>query len=165
MDALNPSQSSDTLAAGLADGYRAVAQQRYRFLVHLREFDLHRAYKGRGKGPHGAADTPDWLQFTCGMPREQAQEQLQVAYALLNLPRIEAAFEAGELSYAKVRALASVATLTDEATMLPLARVMSDAQVQDHCRRRGPRQSKRCRDTRRRAAPAPIYSAPVSVAE
>ena len=175
MQALNPCQSPDSLASSVLDEHRAVAQQRYRFLVQLREFDLHRAYKGRGRGPHGsrgsheshqARDTPGWLQSTCGVPRDQAQEDLRVAYTLLNLPRIEAAFEAGDLSYAKVKALASVATLADETSLLAVARVMSDAQVEEYCAR-ADREDRdgltKCRNTDRSASAAPIYSAPVQV--
>ena len=165
MDVLNSGQSPESLASGVLDGHRALARDRYRFLVRLREFDLHRAYKGVGRGPRGSVDTPAWLQSTCGMPRSEAREQLRVAYTLLNLPRIEAAFEVGDLSYAKVKALASVATFAEEASLLALARVMSDAQVQDHCARL-------CReslgqlgesmgDSNRRASRPQIYSAPI----
>ena len=175
MEALNPGQTPDSLASRVLDGHRAVAQQRYRFLVQLREFDLHRAYKGRGLGPHGSGgsgqtgqstDTPGWLQSTCGVPRDQSREDLRVAYTLLNLPRIEAAFEAGDLSYAKVKALASVATLADETSLLTLARVMSDAQVKEYCARvsrEGREGRTKCRHTDRSASSAPIYCAPVQV--
>ena len=89
-----------------------------------------------------------------------------MAYTLLNLPRIEAAFEVGDLSYAKVKALASVATFAQEASLLALARVMSDAQVQDYC-------SRLCRErvgqigeptgeSNRSASRPQIYSAPIS---
>ena len=172
MEALNPCQTPDSLASRVLDGHRAVAQQRYRFLVQLREFDLHRAYKGRGRGPRGSADTPGWLQSTCGVPRDEAREDLRVAYTLFNLPRIEAAFEAGDLSYAKVKALVSVATLADETSLLALARVMSDAQVEEYCARvvregregrEGREALTKCRNADRRALLAPIYCAPVQV--
>lgn len=165
MEATQMDHTPESLATGVLDGHRELARERYRFLVQLREFDLHRAYKGHGPGVRGWVDTPDWLQSTCGMPRDQGQEALRVAYTLLNLPRIEAAFEAGELSYAKVRALATVATLADEASLLALARVMSDAQVAEHCARlAGERTGRSARraGSHRSAAYAPIYCAPVS---
>ena len=166
MDVLNSGQTPESLASGVLDGHRALARDRYRFLIRLREFDLHRAYKGMGRGPRGSLDTPAWLQSTCGIPRDEARELLRVAYTLLNLPRIEAAFEAGDLSYAKVKALASVATFAQEASLLELARVMSDAQVQHYCARL-------CREHRgqsgestgksdRSAWRPPLYSAPIS---
>ena len=165
MDVINSGQTPESLASGLLDGHRALARDRCRFLVRLREFDLHRAYKGAGRGPHGSVDTPAWLQSTCGIPREEAREQLRVAYTLLNLPRIEAAFEVGDLSYAKVQALASVATFAQEASLLALARVMSDAQVKDYCarlcRERLGRTGESTGESHRGALRPQIYSAPI----
>lgn len=155
MEVANAGKTPESLATGVLDGHRALARDGYRFLIRLREFDLHRAYrayKGRGRGPRGSVDTSDWLQSTCGMPREQAREQLRVAYTLLNLPRIEAAFEAGDLSYTKVKALASVATMANEASLLALARVMSDSQVCDHCLRLARVRVAKSAQTDRRAA-------------
>ena len=73
------------------------------------------------------------------MGRDAVRDKLRVAYALLNLPQIEAAFEDGELTFAKVRALIEVATFDNEGTLLELARTMTDAQVGKHCRRLGAR--------------------------
>ena len=171
MDAYNAEPSGRDLANGVLDGCRAIAREQHRFLVRLREFDLHRAYRALARGPHRPVDTPDWVQATCGMSRVDAQEALRIAYTLLNLPRIDAAFDAGELSYAKVKALASVATMQDEASLLALARVMSDAQVADHCARlaRGrPGHSRRPMSPsggNRGLAEASIYCAPVSAKE
>ena len=50
MDVLNSGQTPESLASGVLDGHRALARDRYRFLIRLREFDLHRAYKGVGRG-------------------------------------------------------------------------------------------------------------------
>lgn len=166
MDVMNPGQTPESLAGDVLDSHRALARDRYRFLVRLREFDLHRAYKGVGRGPRGSVDTSAWLQSTCGIPRDEAREQLRVAYTLLNLPRIEAAFEVGDLSYAKVKALASVATYDQEASLLALARVMSDAQVKDYCvrlcRERPGQPGESTGESHRSALRPQIYSAPVS---
>ena len=166
MDANNSGQTPESLASGVVDGHRALARDRYRFLIRLREFDLHRAYKGMGRGPRGSVDTPAWLQSTCGIPRDEARDLLRVAYSLLNLPRIEAAFEVGDLSYAKVRALASVATFAEEASLLALARVMGDAQVQEHCarlcRERLGQTGRPARESHRSALRPQIYCAPIS---
>ena len=62
-----------------------------------------------------------------------------MAYALLNLPEIEGAFEDGELTFTKVRALIEVATFDNEAALLDFARTMTDAQVAEYCRRLGAR--------------------------
>jgi len=43
-----------------------------------------------------------------------AQEKVRVAKALWTLPRIDAAFERGDVSYSKVRAVSRVATENNE---------------------------------------------------
>lgn len=80
-----------------------------------------------------AADTAEWLHAVCGMDKAAVREALRVAYKLLNLPRTEAAFAAGELSYRKVRAITTVATAASEGELLPFAVTMTDAQVADYC--------------------------------
>jgi len=128
--------SLETLADDLLASCRAVSQQAYRFLVLLREFDLRRGYReARGKG-RSATDCAEWVVARCPMGRHAVREQLRTAYALLNLPRIESAFEAGELSLAKVRALAEVATVANEGVLLDFARAMPEEQVVEYCRRR-----------------------------
>ena len=92
-----------------------------------------------GVAPGTMAGTMDstakWLQRVCGVDEADVREALRVAYKLLNLPRIEASFAAGELSYRKVRALTAVATAGTEAELLPFAVVMTDAQVAQYCNR------------------------------
>lgn len=51
-----------------------------------------------------------WLSWRCAVAPRSAREHVRVARALEELPRVRAAFAAGELSYAKVRALTRVAT-------------------------------------------------------
>ena len=80
-----------------------------------------------------AADTAEWLHAVCGMEKPAVREALRVAYKLLNLPRTEAAFAAGELSFRKVRAITTVATAASEEELLPFAVTMTDAQVADYC--------------------------------
>ena len=84
---------------------------------------------------HPLDDTAEWLDVRCGIGQEAVREELRVAYALLNLPETEAAFDAGELTFAKVRALIQVATLANETALLDFARAMTDAQVVDYCQR------------------------------
>ena len=135
MNALvTPLHPIESLAGDLVESCRAVSQQACRFLVLLREFDLRRGYQeARGTG-RCTTDSAEWLDARCGMGHDAVREKLRVAYALLNLPQIETAFEAGELSFAKVGALVEVATVANESTLLDFARVMTDAQVKDYCR-------------------------------
>lgn len=130
-----PDAALDCLAASVENSHRALAKQTHRFVALLREFDLQRAFRGRHVDGRPAADSADWLSASCGVAREQAQEQLRVGYTLLSLPAIEAAFEAGDLSYRKVAALTAVAGPGNQAELLDLARVMTDAQVADYCSR------------------------------
>ena len=97
-----------------------------------------------------AADTAEWLHAVCGTDKPAVREALRVAYKLLNLPRTEAAFAAGELSYSKVRALTTVATAASEGELLPLAIAMTDAQVAHYCCRL----RRRAREGRAEGAPS-----------
>ena len=125
----------ESVASDLVASCRAVSRHASRFLVVLREFDMRRGYReAPGVGP-SADDTAAWLDARCGIEQEAVREELRVAYALLNLPETEAAFEAGELTFAKVRALIEVATLANETALLDFARAMTDAQVADYCQR------------------------------
>ena len=120
--------ASDLLADSLLDSLRRLARQEHRTLMLLREFDLHRAYAGRG-----ARSTPGWLQATLGTARETTRERLRVAYALLNLPGIDAAFASGALSYAKVRTLSGTATALNEDALLAQAATLDEPQLERHC--------------------------------
>lgn len=91
------------------------------------------APRGDSAGP--VESTAKWLHLVCGVDEAEVREALRVAYKLLNLPRTEAAFAAGDLSYRKVRALTAVATADTEAELLPFAVVMTDAQVAQYCSR------------------------------
>ena len=67
------------------------------------EFDrrgLYESWECRG--------TPQWLTWKCGVAARTAREHVHVARALEKLPLATAAFARGELSYAKVRAMARV---------------------------------------------------------
>jgi Domain of unknown function (DUF222) len=70
-----------------------------------------------------------WVAWRFGVSYWEAAELVRVARALQELPAIRAAFERGELTYAKVRALTRVATPACEERLLPLARVLTPAQL------------------------------------
>ena len=77
----------------------------YQLLVKIREFDEN----GYWGGP-GLMSCAHWLNFKCGMGMNAARERVRVARALASLPKVSAAFNAGTLSYSKVRAMTRVAT-------------------------------------------------------
>jgi hypothetical protein len=59
-----------------------------------------------------------------------AREKVRVARALADLPLIDAAFAAGQVSYSMVRAMSRVATQVNEATLLQMARYTTAAQME-----------------------------------
>lgn len=89
----------------------------YRFLVLLAELDRKVSWAGEG-----IASAAHWLNYRCGISLRAAQEQVRVAYALPALTKISAAFERGEVSYSKVRAMTRVATPANEDYLLDFAR-------------------------------------------
>ena len=128
-------QANNATAAAVVASYETLSRQTCRYLLQLREFDLHRGYRQQLKGGKRAANTPDWLRLVCGVERADAEEHLRLAYALLKVPAIECAFSSGRISYRKARALASVADAASERGLLDLALVMTDGQVEEYCRR------------------------------
>ena len=89
----------------------------YRFLKLLDEFDRHEGWAG-----DGIRSLAHWLNFKCGFGHLVAREKVRVARALRELPLIDAAFERGEISYSKVRAMTRVATPENEVELLNIAR-------------------------------------------
>jgi hypothetical protein len=76
----------------------------------------------KGWGGDGATQScAHWLNWKCGIDMGAAREKVRTANALVGLPRIAAAMERGELSYAKVRALTRVACENTENTLLEYA--------------------------------------------
>lgn len=89
---------------------------RHAMLTRLRAFDSH-----GGWGRAGAVSCAHWLSWRINMKLTAAHEHVRVARALANLPKIDAAFRRGELSYSKVRALTRAATPETEQDFLDVA--------------------------------------------
>jgi 5-methylcytosine-specific restriction endonuclease McrA len=70
-----------------------------------------------------------WVAWRFGLSYREAAELVRVARALVELPVIRAAFERGELTYTKVRALTRVATPACEARLLRLGSVLTAPQL------------------------------------
>ena len=107
----------DALAAEITTlaGHLNAAQ--YRFLKLLDEFDREQGWSGPG-----VRSLPHWLSWKCGIGELAAREKVRVARALRELPSIDAAFERGEISYSKVRAMTRAATPENESQLLNIAR-------------------------------------------
>ena len=77
------------------------------------------ACTGRRRGwGSGFRSCDHWLSWRVGLDLGAARERVRVAHALATLPALAQALARGELSYAKVRALTSVATPETEARLL-----------------------------------------------
>lgn len=94
-----------------------IAAATFRLLSLLREFDARGGWSG-----DGLRSCAHWLNWRCGVDLGAAREKLRVAHALPALPLISAAFERGEVSYSKVRAMTRVATPWNEESFLNVAR-------------------------------------------
>ena len=101
----------------------------HRFLTLIRRFDA-----GGGFADQGALTCAHWLSWRVGLDLGAAREHVRVARALGELPFIDAALRAGQVSYSKVRALTRVATPATEASLLEIARSATASQLEKICR-------------------------------
>ena len=88
----------------------------YHLLKRLDAFDECGGWQG-----DGIKSFSHWLNWKIGMGNVMAREKVRVAKALRDLPLIDAAFEQGELSYTKVRAMTRIATPANESFLLQIA--------------------------------------------
>ena len=89
----------------------------YRLLCLIAELDRRAPY-----GAWGMKSCAHWLNWKCGIGLVAAREKVRVARALEGLPQICTAFEKGEVSYSKVRAMTRIATPDNEDYLLMIAR-------------------------------------------
>ena len=75
-----------------------------------------------------------WMTIKTGFDMHTSAELLRVGQAIKALPRIAAAFEAGQLSFDKVRQICTVATPATEEFFLEIAQGASGAQLARICR-------------------------------
>ncbi|MBL4797044.1 MAG: DUF222 domain-containing protein [Oleispira sp.] len=88
----------------------------YRLLKLIAEFDRRQAWAG-----YGLRSCAHWLNWKCGISMNPAREKVRTARALESLPNINAAFQTGELSFSKVRAMTRIATEENEDYLLNIA--------------------------------------------
>ena len=118
-------QLGDEIAT-MAARVNVVNQQ---LLARIRRFD---AIEGWFR--QGAMSCAHWLTWRIGLDRGTAREKVRIARALGALPRIDAAFAAGRLSYAQVRAITRVANADNEERLLEVALAATGAQLERICR-------------------------------
>ncbi len=122
-------RSVDELDAAIGRLVRQMSADSYRMLVLVREFDDRFGWK-----KWSSKSCAEWLAWRCGISVSAAREKVRTAHALRSLPAIAAAFEAGRLSYSKVRALTRVAHEHDEDLLLAFALTADAARVEERCR-------------------------------
>jgi hypothetical protein len=122
-------RSVDELDAAIGRLVRQMNADSYRLLVLVREFDDRFAWK-----KWGCKSCAEWLAWRASLALSTAREKVRAAHALRTLPAIATAFEAGRLSYSKVKALTRVAHLHDEETLLKHALDATVPQVEERCR-------------------------------
>ncbi len=96
-----------------------------RWLLLLAAFD-----RLGGWAEEGCVSCAHWVSWRCGVAPVTAREHVRIAARLDELPLVREAFARGELSYSKVRALARVEEVQDEAELVELARQASAAQLE-----------------------------------
>ena len=118
----------DQLESEIVTLHARLCAEEYQFLVKLREFDLRRGWEA-----YHFNHCAEWLNMKCGISLSTGREKLRVAKALFFLPHISGAYQNGELSYSKVRAMTRVATEITEQELLGYARKATASQVDQHC--------------------------------
>ena len=123
--------NDDVVALGeaIAETAALIDAGTHRFLAQLRAFDA-----AEGWAWAETLSCAHWLSWRVGMNLGAAREKVRVARKLADLPLIDAALAAGEVSYSKVRAMTRVATEENEADLLNMARNTTAAQLERICR-------------------------------
>ncbi len=96
-----------------------------RWIELVGEFDHREGWSGSG-----CRSTSEWIAWRCAVSPRAARENVRVARRLRALPLVRAGFEAGELSYSKVRVLTRVADGESEEDLIELARHATAAQLE-----------------------------------
>jgi hypothetical protein len=108
--------SNDQLADKITTLAGQINAANYRFIIMIAEFNRRKASTGAG-----IRSFTYWLNWKCGISIGAAREKVRVAIALDDLPKINAAFKKGQLSFSKVRAMTRVARADNEAYLLNIA--------------------------------------------
>lgn len=108
---------SADLGEEITELFSYITAATYDLLVMIREFDQQALWQ-----LGGLCSCAHWLNWKCGIGMNAGREKVRVANALGELPKISAAFRAGEISYSKVRAITRVATPDNEDYLLTIAR-------------------------------------------
>ena len=108
---------AECLGAKISELCSYIYAAEHRLLTLIREFDEQEGWAHLGF--HSCAY---WLNFKCGIDMNTARERVRVAHALGRLPKIDARFAKGAISYSKVRAVTRIAGEADEDYLLMIAK-------------------------------------------
>ncbi len=124
-----PLREIDELDRAIVNLSARINSETHELLALVREFD-----ERAGWLKWGFHDCASWLHWRCDLSVGAAREKLRVAHALKSLRTISAAFQAGKLSYSKVRALVRVANRDNEDALVDFALKTTAAIVEERCR-------------------------------
>ena len=96
-----------------------------RWLKLVAEFD-----RGQGGLAEGCRSTAHWLNWRCGVSMGEARNQVRVARALEERPLVAEAFGAGEISFAKARAMSRAPSAVCDGELVDLARSSTCAHLE-----------------------------------
>jgi len=116
---------SERLEAELASFASSLHALTARWLDLLTEFDKRKLWHS-----WGCRNAAHWLSWHCAVDPTTAREQVRVARALENLPSVREAFQKGQISYSKVRAISRATTGNNEKALLDLALHCTAAQLE-----------------------------------
>jgi hypothetical protein len=122
-------RSVDELDAAIGRLVKQMNADSYRMLMLIREFDDRFGWK-----KWSCKTCAEWVAWRCEIGLSAAREKVRTAHALRALPAISAAFEQGQLSYSKVRALTRAAHVHDEDLLLAYALSTTAENVEERCR-------------------------------
>lgn len=117
---------NNRLGARITAGAHVMAVTTAAWIRLIGEFDARDA----ASSYWGINSTSHFLSVYCSLGASTAREHVRVARALESMPLIGAAFDAGRVSYSKVRECARVAGQVDEAVLLEYAQALSAAQLE-----------------------------------
>lgn len=123
-DCLRSHDATHDLGETIAELAARLHAATYQLLVMLREFDAQAGWNT------GFLSCAHWLHWRTGIDLGACREKVRVARALEALPLASASMEAGQLSYAKVRALTRVATPANERKLVDVALAGTAAHVE-----------------------------------
>ncbi len=121
----SPLEAAETIARDLGLLAAQLSAGTARLIKAIRAFD-----RMSGFVYLGTSSTAHFLNWQCGMGLRTAREHVRVARALDALPQLAEAFDKGQVSYSKVRAITRIATPQDEDYFLNIAHAGSATHVE-----------------------------------